>query len=431
MIASRIKTALLILLVGLSLVLSYLLWNGIWDNSAEVGFGDASSVSPAPHPAYAEVTAPYQVLFTAGPSGKTGLALPETPLYASWIKRLERLQVSGLHVSGPPPKEQGGWAAEFDFGTELARASLEQWLPGIHGYGFGARARQVRLYLVPDAHSVDLTLVADGTSYAGVTNLNPDTFRRLVQEAAARLPAAAINEDDRSFVPAAATQMARERWTTGVPQRTALVHSFFVNPLALTTIRQADQTYIWTDGSRLVWWSPAAGRLTYEDPNAPSAGPAREPSLLTAVSFIQDHGGGPPGLIAFQQGDGLADGSNGIWTFRPYVDGYPVVDGSVDYTVQLEGGRVVEYQRPLFEWGRPVAEQPVQVMGVTGLRAAIAKYLPTTPLNAFDAQLGYAVVPRPGGVVELEPAYSVSEEGIQVLTIDAVNGKPLRGAGLS
>ncbi|MBX5435805.1 MAG: hypothetical protein IRZ33_01155 [Alicyclobacillaceae bacterium] len=435
MTRSRVKSALLALLVLLSLVLSDLLWNGIWENNGEVGLGDASPGALAAHPAYSEVTAPCQLLFFLAKPDRYAVALPATAPYGQWLQRLQEVQISGLHVSPEGPPEPVDAAAEFDFGAELDRSALEQWLPGLRAYGFGVRGRRIRLWCSPGAALASLTVEAQGVRYSANTNLPAARLRSWVQKVPGLgqwepLPGVAVGAaSTASLVPARGLLVNREEWATVLPPRTSLVHSFFVNPSVLTTIRQTAQTYVWTDGSRLVWWNNADGRLTYEDPNVPASGPPRQGNPLTAVLFIEDHGGGPANLRAYQPETDWSTFEEGLWRFRPSVDGLPVVDGSQDYVVQIQGGQVVEFRRPLREFARRLSVTRVRVLGAAALRARLSALLPSTPVRSLQVQLGYAVAEQAGEQVALEPVYAVQEDGLNVLLLDAVTGRPLREAG--
>ncbi|MCL6441966.1 MAG: hypothetical protein K6T83_00640 [Alicyclobacillus sp.] len=431
-----VKTGVLTVLVAISLVLSYLLWQGLWQTQPEIGIVSAVSLPVAQYPTLVRGTAPIRVIYerrTGRP--QYAVAVPNTPMYERALHELSGLRVLSLRQVTSLgftslADAKAPTTVQIEFGSVLGRSTLSLWLPSITRYALPTSGSSIYLFTDGENQTVQLGITSDEAQYLASTNLSPTALRDLADAAIQSDPWKPVSLESASFAPLHPLTMVESEWSLVVPQKTLLVHSFFTNPFALMNIAEKDNTTIWTDGSRIVWLDEGTNELTYQDPvSTPSAVSRFETaaSMSSAViSYVHTHGGGLPEDKLLDDPTDSMPGLVAAYTLRPYIAGYPVLDGSQDESITFEQGHVAQFRRPLARLSVERTRKTVQVMDYNELMAHIRSLYQVVPKD-ITVDLGYDVKRLSTQRALLRPVYLVSEEGVPVWMLDAVTGRAIKG----
>ena len=426
---ARFKTALLTLLVAVSLFLSYLLWQGNWQTNSEIGLSPMPTLPASASPTMKQVTQPVQIVVSGAAIGRLTAVSLGNPDYQDWLKRLQAVHLSGFH---PVPRLPAKMlpVVEFDFGAMLDHRELMQWIPSLQSSSLSAQGERVLLYQTSAHGPVLLGIDSPAGGFVANTDIHGLQFADWVNTSLRGSAWDLWPGTSNSAIPAAGQTVPELQYQTTSPLMLSLVYSFFVNQQVLTRIQEGPASVIWTDGSRAVRWEQSNHQLVYEDPNASQGGTTGGGSLSQAVTYIRDHGGAVTGvnlLLDNFQSDG---GTTNSFTFRGYVGGLPILDGSQDFEVQLDNGRVVRFRRPLLNLNSQIAHKEVHVLSATALADLIRKYEPYAAPSSFTVQMGYRVQPARNRTVWLLPVYQVSQDGVVMWTFDAQTGKVIHKLNL-
>ncbi len=429
-IISTAKTWLLAFLVGASLVLSYELWIGFWGGGSKA-VGTEVLPTPASHtPTTQELETPARIIVYDARTDKYTLAMPGTTPFAEWMKLMTSGMVT-LSREVPVNSVKLHDTVELDFGYSLNRTQLLELIPSLKSYNVSGGTSSIILDWNPSTNAVYILVpTADGTTETLMeTTIYGQNFAKLLQQADEGPAWREITTSGSppSFVPAKSIDMIQSLWQYKDNVQMSLVHSFFLNPLALTSLNESGQSYVWTDGSRIVWWNQPKMELTFQDPNDVNVNSVALPTVGMAVDFIRAHGGAPINATALSEG--LIPGTQYIdsFTMRPHLFGYPLVDGSADYQVQFTVGQITEYQRPIWTLTDMVSEKRVRVIGYSQLTKDLHRISPSTQWSQVSVELGYATIPLKNHEVRLVPAYVISSDGITMWTLSATTGQLMKG----
>ncbi|MCL6516029.1 two-component system activity regulator YycH [Alicyclobacillus sp.] len=424
MTRSRIKSVVLLLLVCISVALSYLLWSGRLQQTGEVVYGEADGLTNAEDPQPETALSPVRWVLTAAKPQGVHVAVAGGAEFSQWQRLLAGVRVENLHpIAGVPAAN--GWTARVEFGTALPFRLLSAWVPGLNSLGLLGKARDITLYVPPGGRTVRLWMSGGAVLYGADTDLDPQAFQRAIENAAAEPAWVDWNADTDSFIPGAGQPMRTFRVHRENAPLLPLVHTFFVNPMALTRMDENDHTVLWTDGTRVVSWDKRENTLSYTDPNPPQPSEDSDPDPGDVLQFIRGHGG----TEDFSRlDDSDVTGAVASYQFHPYVDGYPVLTANAASQLEIQGGHVVSYRRPVANLSNPVSDGTVTVMGAPALKAILQKLMPNTPVGTLTVRLGYALTGAAAkDGMRLQPAYFVSQSGLPLWVIDAVNGRVLQG----
>lgn len=438
MTSSRVRSTLLFLLVLLSLVISYSIWHGDWLNRSEAGFADTTTAGTMStnSPILATVEQPYQIVLQSGQPGveaKFSVQQPGTTAYDDWLQRLADLSINGLKPALQSSADTASKTVQIEFGSSVERTDLQQLVPSLRNAAFADGIQTITLYQMSDGHAVMMELSSTGEPdvYTGRTDINPAEFSHLLTAAVTENPWLPWNLDTQSFLPQKPQELKQYRWTTHSPSVIALVHSFFVNPGALTRIQEQGGQVLWTDGSRAIQWNATAGMLIFDDPNAASAGGPTTNRLAVALSFIRNHGGGPVNLLAYSEDTQSTNRNATTYVLRPVVDGLPVLENSTAFEVTLNAGHVTAYQRPTTDQAVGAELSKVKTMSGDALLTIIQKQLKLPDVKTWMLSYGYAVIPAGHGRDVLEPVVILTSPSGQQVEVNAVNGRLMKGSGAS
>ncbi|RIV21902.1 hypothetical protein D2Q93_10100 [Alicyclobacillaceae bacterium I2511] len=423
-----LKTLLLTALVLTSVILSDVLWTANWTNSGGIAY-PAPVLVKAATPLSDEVLRPYEMILTqwTRAHGKTqtaaSLAIPGSAVYEQWIAQLRRLRVTGLRAVSGLPQAEMTEAVTVRFGSPLSYNDLLKWIPGLQPSVLFQSGETLWLYRQIGQPGVQLGIVTTQGAYTSHTDLSVTNFHSSLSEAINAHPWTVWSARNHGYVPLQGVHVAQWVYHIQTQPVLPLVHSFFVNPQALTSAQEGPHTVLWTDGSRVVWWDQVHNQLTFADPNAPHvASPASAPTSFV-LAYVQEHGGAPSTLLFSNPGSG----GNDWFTLRTYVGGLPVFGGNGMVQLEAQGNQVLQYQCPLWQLTTPVTSFSVRTLNANQLNQVLAQALPKTPLAELTIQLGYAAYLQTPHTVALDPAFAVTVAGKWILTLDAVTGQVMKG----
>lgn len=420
---SRMKTIGLGLLVALSVVLSFELWQGLWSTPTVAPFSGPTGLGQVSTPNLKKVTRPVRVIYQMGSPLKYSVGLPDLHPYDTVLTWLHQADISKQHAVssfqvGADP------AVEVQFGTPLTRTLLLAYVPNAPTLPAGSTVQRLWLAVSPGSDIVFLTVQTNYGITSAATNLSVSGFEDAVKAAVSQQPWQRVGAD--SYLPAAKLTVERQLWSTSNPQVLPLIRSFFVNPQVITRVSGANQTVIWTDGSRAVQWNQSSGTLEFSDPNA-TFNNTTSVDLRAIVTYLQSHGGVERQAIVLENVAVSPILQADTYTFRPYIGGLELLGTMGDYTVDWLEGSPVGYLRPTTELSSLISTTPVKTLTASDVQGIIAALVPQSEQHSIDVTLACEAEPRPGGRVLIEPVFEVTRDGQEILRIDAVTGQVQNG----
>jgi regulatory protein YycH of two-component signal transduction system YycFG len=438
MSVEKIKTIILIFLVGLSVVLTGILWFGFRPLPAV-------NLTPAEDPVQLglaketiDLLIPIRALVSLEDQN-FALLEPDSPLFQEgWEQVVGRMQQENLwllHPSWKPAPDPpdltapGTWQWEFPLAF-----SLDHWhdLLRHEGGDSGTAPAMAKLVLTPGGEAY----VCDeaGTYYPWGLDL------RLPLPGAADLPLYRRPEVEGCtiapgiYVPAEELQLP-VMWATveNLPAE-SVASTFFVDMSLVRKIKERDEAVIYTDGQRALRLYPS-GALEYNFPSLQEK--TATLSFPTAWErgrlFVEQHGGWPPEIRAGEVAGEVHDGGQHIRiNYYQYQKGIPLRLPEPALSLYVNSGGVVVYERlvvtpylalpphPLVD-PQELLEDAVrgQDQEGEGNRAEVV---------VTDISLAYFGRPEGGKEYILEPAWIIEIDGEQFFYA-AQTGKPLSPPG--
>jgi regulatory protein YycH of two-component signal transduction system YycFG len=423
MTKSRVKTLVLSCLVLLSLVFSVLLYRGGWDENTEIGMRDAHTLPIAAHPATKEALSPYQIVFKDNQS--KSIALPGSRMYQIMMDSLTVSHLNTVHRVTEIPKSNS--YIRFYFGSEISHHELLNFIPSLNLSTFPAVIQQITFFSDKTSRKIECLFMSNTDKYLAVTDISTATFAAW-QKAAKGLPQTAEwSVGSGEFIPTNSVDVFESDWRLANPSLLPLIHSFFVNPQAITKIQPSHDSAIWTDGNRAVRVDANPPILTYENPNTMMEPGSSQTNASLALLYIRNHGGCLTPSLLYQTNQTMIDTESNVYELHLMYRGYPIIDQIGTYEVSVEKGRIIRFQRPVQVLKQEISRRKVTVFGEKRLREIVRKLAPDTPLDSLSIEFGYKAIPLSSDTVRLTPIYTVSHQGIVIWTIDAVTGRITQG----
>lgn len=430
-----VRTIILIILVGASMVLSYFLWSGNLQKGDEISFTQGPAMPISTTPVLSDTITPYQVIVRM--AKQYAVVRPNTSLYTSWISMLQGVRASHSRIIGAIPQD-ATTQITYDFGIEINNELGRNWLGSMSQALTGWQCRAIVLYIESNSSVCHIAFVGENDTGANSvlsasTTIDLSKLTHMATTTVEKAPVSAWTDFmDASYVPIDG-KMRRLTYSTSTPDLLPLVHTFFVNPQAITRIQESVHTNLWTDGSRAVQVDSQRGSLDYEDPNASSQS-LHTQDYITAINFLHAHGGGPTNLIGFDSYSTLTDDMNApSIVFTQFVDGYPILNNVANYSLSIDNGRVLQYDRPVWSLSTLVQQKSVNIIGEKQLTKSMKQMDHTANLSTFHVELGYQPVSLKGKAngkgnrLRLEPVYYVTSSSGEAWVVDAVTGSLLSG----
>ncbi|MCL6452828.1 MAG: hypothetical protein K6T78_04260 [Alicyclobacillus sp.] len=419
---SAIKTGVLCVLVSASLVLTDLLWTGEWGSSVGVPFAADTPTPQAAAPTVAQMTRPYRIVVEQPRTDQVTVDIPGTDDYQTWVSEIAGLHAFSFRPTSSVPESQMVRFVRLDLGVPVSSVQLAAWAGAFLGTLNTPSISSVYLYQTAPRGPVWLALATGSTWYAAETDLGPGAFAERIGQQLALEPWSFLGGSAESYLPVGGVSVFRVHLQLSNPAVVPLVHSFFVNPEALTSVQEDANTWLWTDGSRAVWWDKQSNLLEYADPNEQdTAGHTLQ--LNELQTYIQGHGGAPPTSYLFANADGAGEVQ---FTLQPYVYGLPLLDSDLSVHIDAAGGHIAHYQQPTIGWSVTSAEME-RTVSQQKLESLLHQMMPTTPLSAVSVELGYVFEAEGGNRAVLVPVFAVTQSGMTLWDVDAVTGQVLKG----
>lgn len=334
----RLKTAVLAVLVALSVALSGLLWNAPPPSLPIERETYASFASIGEARELFDVVTPVEVVFHHG-DGTHTVAYPGTPVHGVIAARLREWSFQPLareHYTRSvwEAYARRGRGIELVFGGEIPVALLEQIVADT---GELARilptVRRIAVYRdgegVPRAYLVSEALGKAVADWPTLTTQQLDTYLKMgrILLRVEAVPIASVPGRDELarvlYVPAGPQRVRQIRYEYRAIPDFAFVQSLFVNPKLIRSGREADGRMVYTDGHRTVQTAGKNHLLAYYDGTVNPTAIRPSDGLSMAVQFVNRHGGwtGSFVLVRLTRGE---DGRQQV-RFREYLNGYPLV----------------------------------------------------------------------------------------------------------
>jgi len=435
MTVEKIKTIILVFLVGLSVVLTGILWFGVRPLPAV-------NLSPAEDPIQLGLTKetidlliPVRAL-VALEDGSLALLEPGSPLFQEgWAEVVGKMEQKELWLQppswepapGPPDLVPGTW--QWDFPLAL---SLDCWRDLLHheaGNG-GTAPAMARLILTPggEAYICD----EEGAYYPWDLDL------RLPLPDAAGLPLYRQPEVEGFtfapgvYVPAEELFLPVLGATVETLPAESVASTFFVDMSLVRRIKERDEAVIYTDGQRALRLYPS-GVLEYNFPGLQEK--TATLSFLTAWErsrlFVEQHGGWPPEIRAGEITGEVHDGAQHFrLNYYQYQKGIPLRLPRPALSLSVNSGGVVTYERLVVTPYQ--IDYPRSLVNPLDLLAAAARGQEEKETEVHVTGISLAYFGRPAGGREylLEPVWIIEMDGEQFFYA-AQSGKPVRPPGLA
>lgn len=184
--------------------------------------------------------------------------------------------------------------------------------------------------------------------------------------------------------------------------------NLFFDPAVTRALEKRGDSQIYTDGKRGLRVEQDGKWLEYTDPAAPQEGRVSQSEhVYASVQFVNEHGGwdGRHRLASAE-----VDGERGYVEFQQYYGTYPIVTvapfrfGYMSLTLQQ--GVVVEYERSLITLReRPESKQVRWLPGGEALERALQGYDRRSEVKALYPAL--QALPAEEGLIRFEPVWAV------------------------
>ncbi|WP_027415048.1 YycH family regulatory protein [Aneurinibacillus terranovensis] len=452
----QVKTVLLILLIGLSFVLSGLIWN---DQPRLDNLGPSRYIAPQPIGHTEQMTdfvQPSALIFHSG-DGHHKKALPTTLPYKKFHEEMSKwyfYDVAEVKFSG----EEWDHLLTKQKGIEVIyRDSIPM---DIFGQLFTIRGRldsnfhgitRVWLYSSKEENMSYALFISDldrRMLRARIT-ISPSDMdgmyskwggRNLPEQLVYRAPSEAPGEPStRAFLhpiylPKDQANMYRFRYFYQPLTIRQVIETFFVDPNLTREVTERDGTMIYTDGSKVVSIPPHQKYLLYRDPAQEGSNQNEGPSvdsLNAAIMFVNQHGGWT-GSYCLESTESRQRKQGAVtYQFRPQIDSYPLYGdqfGENTVLLQTSGTAVVGFQRPMLQLDTYFERVPVTVMSGSELIHLINKsHVNQQQITGIELGFKMHIV---YDFMEIRPVWVIQRLSDSPLFINAaVSGKTRGGGG--
>ncbi|BCJ87528.1 two-component system activity regulator YycH [Effusibacillus dendaii] len=409
----RIKDAALVLLVALSLVLTFGLWNtappaewvdagGFVPNPA---FGFTKSVEELLRPDQVEVRLPDQSLTLL------------TPFSVPYEKAWEALRKTTAG-EWEPVQEAAAFQQKVDmlphihfhFGLALTGEQLSKIVKMPDRTSTHVQVRSIVMFQDTDGFHLWLT---DGgtTAWQATIGGQSPLFEQMAQWEALPKYEKEAGSSGPIFVPKENLQVPLVTYEVMNLPSDWLARSFFVDPTLPRRIQERDGSVLVTDGNRTVQIGADGQEIRYTfslpmEAESPDSLP--DVKLQRAVSFVNDHGGLQNAFLV--QSEEFPEG-NRIYRFRSYRNGLPIESELTTVDVALSGNEVVEMKRNTVYLGAQLQSEMAEV-----------KPPPVKDWKQVGKmELVYGAI-LANGELRLRPVWKISHVDHSLAVFDAITG---------
>lgn len=387
----RVKSLVLALLVGCSLVQSYfLIYRLPGSNPVVKTASDYIKTENMGQEAEAEdMLFPAQIAVHLG-GGRHTVFYPESAFYNLIYSRLKGRQFEGFQRYA---LENIDWAEirsrypgiELQFGSGIPVSLLQRVMQIEPDSLFeGESISRVLIYNAEDEEQVRVFFFSsqgDVVYEATKADLTVQDVKQQVDFGKEWVPYTL--EKEGYYLPEKPVRMVETGMKIGMFSTDQMQSSLFSDPSITRYIREKDGSEIYTDSKRSLQVRQDRNWINYTDPAAPAAGessPGR--NVLSAVDFVNQHGGWN-GQYRLKETDDSRNEQHTVAFQQYYGEGQygalPIIDISSfhygEIALELRQGTITGYQRSLiYPTGEFWSKKMVDLPGGNELRKLIARF---------------------------------------------------------
>ncbi len=233
------------------------------------------------------------------------------------------------------------------------------------------------------------------------------------------------------YLPYSEITVPIEDWIIDRPVSSRIIDSFFTDPTIMQAISVTAHHMLYTDGTRGVHVikETYGDAITYVQPGGLLSGVKQHSAdaIATSVAFINEHGGFT-GDVSLQIAPSSIDNVTGLAvSFHQIVDGWPIYGQLGTLHVGIVGNTVVHMSRPLAYLNELLDTTPTRILSGSEL---LQKLSPSSQKAILAVSLGYGTHWLGTDVIELLPVYRVTYSNQRVSYLDAQTGLPFVGIGM-
>lgn len=429
----NIKTLVLVILIGISLLLTFVLWNSpsynqLTNSSSnsdtvidEVNLGGGKGVKGT-------IIEPHHIIFHVN-GGYYGFNHPadKQTLYQS----MDNWEATDFTVEEAEDEPQDASMVELVFPDAVPATFLSSLFQVNEDVDFPSWSfRQLFISFIPEQQSLKLTIpsidgraqataiVSDADHYnhlwEKLNGLDKDVFRTYLPLEESPYPV---------YVPEGEIELSGKSVTFNNIDPELLVNVLFTNPSAVSQSYSPEAREVYfTDGQRGLRIFEDGSKMEFVDPYSEDGSTVSPSQLLNdSIYHINGHDGWTDEyhLVAIQPNQQSI-------RYKMYHDGYPVFNSSNLATIEQVWGsqQLVEYHRPLFKLRDVLSEGSVQLPSGT----EVLSYLRNNPdfdlENVQQLYVGYHLNYQSSNqYIELEPAWYMNyNNSFRQLPLDQFQG---------
>ncbi|WP_199616950.1 YycH family regulatory protein [Paenibacillus alkalitolerans] len=358
----KVKTLVLTVLVGASLVQSYLLAYSSPKFDTMIPVDYVESKLEGTQAELSQLLFPKDIVLHFGDDQHT-ILYPNMTFYQMILDVVKQRTFDGIREAGELPSGQSprdSLGLEIRFPSGIPFTLLEQIMQ-LKGDSLADAKPVDRIWIFTRADRDEVRVFfagSGGTVYeAAKADLTVKDVERFVAFGSARTKYRMYG--GRHYLPAEPLQMVGYELNYRLFTAEQLQRSLFPDPYSTRILRERNGSEIYTDGKRGLRLSTGQHWMSYSDPAAPVEGTHNElRTSLSAVQFINRHGGwnGNYMVSALRRESAVSDEQT-IW-FRQYAGNYPgsfpIVssEGGLPFgtiRLTLQNGVVTAYERSVIQ----------------------------------------------------------------------------------
>jgi regulatory protein YycH of two-component signal transduction system YycFG len=426
----RVKTGILSALVGLSLILTFIIWTSVPTNTPADQPTVLSTVS-WPEKTVNQLVYPDQIVAHLGDSKHTVL-YPNSTGYSLVLKDLQKATIYDMKpiaFSDDDWKRAiSGKCLELNFSWNIPFDAINQMFPGIKLIEPKPNCQTMLIEFdnqMQNSQIIFLTKGLEPASYAASLGVPTDSIANLFQYLQSKEPSYLLYGSSMSqsyYLPKDPIELPVYTYRLDTINEEQLINTFFVDPSMTKKIDERDGSYIKTDGSRGVRFIPQLNRIQYTDP-ATDWKDDQLPQIKQiskAIAFTSDHGG-IEGEAQLVMADPYLYGPGATYYIQDYLNGLPVTGNLGQVLIQLQGDQVVEFERSIQYLGKQIAANKKSILPASKLIAILTRQSHISLSSIVQIKLEYQPVTIDKQQVEFDPVYQIVQSG-NTRFVNAVTG---------
>jgi regulatory protein YycH of two-component signal transduction system YycFG len=427
----RIKTGILSVLVGISLIFTYTIWTSVPMNTPTDRPTVLSNVSYGPEKSVNDLVYPDRVVAHFGNSKHT-ILYPGSEGYTMLLKELQKASIYDMKSVSFGNSDWktiiSGRGLELHFSWNIPFSVINQLFPGIKLIEPKPSCETIYIQFDSTLQNNRIVFVSKSSveeAYEARLGVPMDAFVDLLHDLETKQPQYVLFGNTASqsyYLPKDSLQLPVYRFRLDSFNVEQLTNSFFVDPSLTKKINERDGSFIKTDGSRGVRFSPDINRVQYTDPASDlKDDPVIEMKQINkAITFSNDHGGivGEAQLIMSSP---YLYGPGTTYVIQNVVHGLPVLGDMEQVIIRMQGNEVVEFDRAIQYRGEQVSTVTKPILSASRLMDVLAKAPSINIPSITQITLAYHPNFLDKRLVELEPVFRIEQPGV-TRVVDAITG---------